>query len=182
MIEARRRRSPRLRDYDYSQSGAYFVTVVTRGRRTLFGEVVDGEMRPSEAGAMAQAVWDALPRKFPSVEADVSVVMPNHIHGILFFDRPAGSTGRRHPSAAAGHPAPKLGAVIGAYKSLTTVRYAHGVRTAGWPPFDRHLWQRSYYDRVIRNEHELDNIREYIVNNPMQWQLDEENPDVYAES
>ena len=183
------RRSVRLRGYDYTHAGAYYVTIVAQDRVFLFGEVVGENVRLGEAGVMVQAVWEALPHRFPSIETDAFVVMPNHIHGIIVIDGPVGASlvdalddvGARVTMArdtrATTRVAPTLGDVIGAYKSSTTVEYARGVGTDGWRPFNRRLWQRNYYERVIRTNEELDRIREYIVNNPAQWEMDAENPD-----
>ena len=161
------RRSIRLQGYDYSQAGAYFVTVVTQGRKLLFGDVVGGEMRLNAAGEMAQRMWADLPGRFPDVDLDVFVVMPNHVHGIILIGEPARATTRF---------APTLGEIVGAFKSIVTVGYSRGVRAGMWRPFRGRLWQRNYYEHVIRNEPQLDSAREYIVNNPLQWELDRENP------
>ncbi len=191
--ERQRRRSIRLKRYDYSQTGAYFVTIVAQGQVCLSGEVVGEDMQLNEAGAMVCQVWEALPLRFPGTYADAFVVMPNHIHGIIAINQPVGaplvgaqsqSVGVQTPAdalpsagdGATTRVAPTLGDVIGAYKSLTTVRYVRGVNMMAWPPFQGRLWQRNYYERVIRNEDELGRVREYIVNNPLKWELDSENP------
>ena len=183
--EARRRRSIRLKGYDYSRTGAYFVTTVTQNRLCLFGDVVGDEMHLNEAGIMAQKMWETLPHRFPGRDLDAFVIMPNHIHGIIAINEPVGASvvSAQDNSMATGERAttrvaPTLGDVMGAYKSLTTIEYARGVTTWGWQSFDRRLWQRNYYERVIRDGRELDRAREYIANNPMQWALDSENPDV----
>ena len=183
--EARRRRSIRLKGYDYSRTGAYFVTTVTQNRLCLFGDVVGDEMHLNEAGIMAQEMWETLPHRFPGIDLDAFVIMPNHIHGIIAINEPVGASvvSAQDNSMATGERAttrvaPTLGDVMGAYKSLTTIEYSRGVTTWGWQSFDRRLWQRNYYERVIRDGRELDRAREYIANNPMQWALDSENPDV----
>jgi REP element-mobilizing transposase RayT len=196
--ERHHRRSIRLRGYDYSQAGAYFVTICTQDRAGPFGEVVDGEMRLNDAGRMVLAVWDELPSRFPTVEVDAFVIMPNHVHGIVVIaDAPAAANVRAglvpaaanvraglvpaHSGATTDHGAttrvaPTLGDVVGAFKSLTTVLYARGVNSYGWPPFCKRLWQRNYYEHIIRNEEALDAIRQYIVDNPVRWAFDRENP------
>ena len=183
--EAQRRRSIRLKGYDYSRAGAYFVTTVTQNRLCLFGDVVGDEMHLNEAGIMTQEMLETLPRRFPGIDLDAFVIMPNHIHGIIVINEPVGASlvGAQDNSMATGERAatmvaPTLGEVMGAYKSLTTIEYARGVTTCGWKSFYRRLWQRNYYERVIRDGRELDRAREYIANNPMQWALDSENPDV----
>jgi REP element-mobilizing transposase RayT len=155
----------RLRHYDYSTSGAYFITICTQARVCLFGRVVDGEMEPSEAGKMIAQVWDEIPLQYPDVELDESVVMPNHFHGIIVL----GDQGRAQGPAPTSIPD-----IICHFKSLTTARYRHGVNALGWNPFPGKLWQRSYHDHVIRNQYDLDAIREYILSNPAGWTQDEQ--------
>ena len=169
------RRSIRLKGYDYAQVGAYFVTIAVRGRLALFGEVVDGEVRLNDAGEMAREVWQASPQRFPFVEVDAFIVMPDHVHGIIVIR----GAGTRAPIKDAPTPdradtavtptTQALGDVVGAYKSLTTAAYIQGVHTAQWPPFDRRLWQRNFYERVIRDEYEMNELRAYIRDNPTRW-------------
>lgn len=192
------RRSTRLRDYDYAQAGAYFVTICAQHRECLFGEIVDGAMVLNAAGKMVQSVWDTLPNRYTHVALDAFVVMPNHIHGILVLtdpvgaplvgaqtlvgakilvDDPSGTATRAPTTRAPTRGAPTmLGGVVGAYKSLTTVEYVCGIKTMGWQRFPGKIWQRNYYEHIIRNETDLARIREYIENNPIQWALDSENP------
>ena len=146
------RRSIRLSSYDYSQAGVYFVTVVTQDRDCRFGEVRDCEMWLNNAGKIVAEVWNGLPARFPGLAIDGFVVMPNHIHGILeindvgaplvgaLVDSPATSS---KDNGATTRVAPTLGAIIGAYKSLTTLQYIRGVRNEGWPAFQGRLWQRK---------------------------------------
>ena len=162
-----RRRRMRLEGYDYRQAGAYFVTVCTQGRACVFGSVADGAMILNDAGALVQEEWCSLPARFPHVCLDTYVVMPNHIHGIIVVDM-----GGRAPASGV----PPLGEIVGAFKSVTTLKYVRGVKCAGWRPFDGRLWQRGYYEHIIRAEESLGKIREYISNNPQQWLLDSENP------
>ena len=172
--EIHRRRSIRLDGYDYSQAGAYFISLVAQGRLCYFGKVVDGLMRLNDAGEMIRQVWDGLPDRFPLIAIDEFVVMPNHVHGVILLRQPAPTT-----EATAGSTegvAPRLWDVVRAFKSVTTLEYGKGVRGLGWQPFEKRLWQRNYYERVVRNESELGAIREYIANNPKNWELDRENP------
>ena len=175
--EIHHRRSIRLGGYDYSSAGAYFVSIVAQGRLCLFGRVVDGEMRLNGAGEMVRRVWDGMPDRFPFIGLDEFVVMPNHVHGVIFFRQVLATEGVA-AMASTGAPAraPTFGEVVGAFKSVTTVEYGRGVREAGWQRYDERLWQRNFYERVIRNERELNLIREYIVRNPMKWESDRENP------
>lgn len=124
------RRSIRLKGYDYAQSGAYFVTVATRDRLCLFGDVVEEKMCINVAGAMVQKVWDELPSRFPTIGLDAFVVMPNHVHGIIVLPQPVGVplVGTQEDRATT-RIAPTLGDILGAFKSITTVRYTVGVKT-----------------------------------------------------
>ena len=166
--------------------GAYFMTIVIQDRPCLFGDVVDDEVRPNLAGIMAQQSWEELPLRFPSIDLDAFVVMPNHIHGIVLIHRPVGASLvgalARNVQRISGARAtevvpPTLGDVVGAYKSITTVRYGQGVKANGWRRFTGRLWQRNYYERVIRDAEEMERAREYIVNNPIGWKEDPENTD-----
>jgi REP element-mobilizing transposase RayT len=164
------RRSIRLPGYDYSQAGAYFVTVCTHRRRCLSGQIADGEMHLSEAGHIARAVWHELRARFPFIESDQFVVMPNHVHGIVLavgaqFIAPTNLPTRQ----GAINRAPTLGEIVRVFKALTT-RRIHASRVADFG------WQRNYFEHVIRNERELNLIQRYIIANPMQWDLDCENP------
>lgn len=175
----------RLKGYDYSTEGMYFVTVCTQGYENLFGGITDNHMRLTEAGRVVEKVWRALPDRFSMVELDEYVVMPNHFHGIIAVRtgeprvRPYSHGDHKegdHKDRPYGTEDNSLARVIQAFKSLTTHAYIEGVNFQEWPPFPGRLWQRNYYDRVIRSEKELANIRQYIVDNPAKWDLDENNP------
>jgi len=177
----RSRRSIRIKDFDYSAPGAYFVTICAERRECLFGQVRDAAVRLTDAGEMIAAEWRELPRRFPFVELDVFQVMPNHVHGVLFLGcrgesciRPKESG--EHEVRPYGTLPGSLARVIQAFKSITTSRYIAGVRSRGWEPFVRKVWQRNYYEHVIRNESDLADIRDYIGENPARWAEDEYNP------
>lgn len=182
-----RRKMPRLAGFDYSQAGAYFVTICTQKRVCTLGEIVDAEMIFSEAGRMVQEVWLDMPSHYPGVGTDAFVVMPNHVHGIIILATESadgvGAGPRACLPADSGRPqgvAPTrmgLSDVVHRFKSFTTARYRHGVKRSGWPPFPGRLWQRNYYEDVIRKDDNLLNSRQYIENNPRQWDMDNENPD-----
>ena len=181
----RRRQSPRLSNYDYSQAGAYFVTVCVQARQALLGEIIHGEMRLNQAGFMVERWWNKLESKFSALETDFYVVMPNHFHGIVWVPEaepccgpnPGTSPGNSPlPPAKGGHTGPPLQRVVQWFKTMTTNEYIHGVKVHGWPRFQGSLWQRSFYDHVIRDEASLNRIREYISTNPLRWDLDRENP------
>ncbi len=167
------RRTIRLRGYDYSTVGAYFVTICVNRRGCLLGKVVDGEMQLNNAGRMVRSVWDEMPEHYPGVEIDEFAVMPNHIHGIVFLvgAGPRARTKGRQPQEVA--PTLSLPDVVHRFKTMTTHQYTRGVKEYGWTPFPGKLWQRNYYDHIIRNEDDLNALREYIVNNPVKWETDE---------
>lgn len=168
------RRSIRLMDYDYSKAGAYFVTICTQNKECLFGSVIDGKMRSNDSGNMIQGWWTKMPDKFPTTEIDEHIVMPNHFHGIIFIVGAPLVGARISANDRAGtRPAPTLGDVIGVFKSITTHSYTEGVIEKQWQRFPGKLWQRNYYERIIPNETELNKIREYIINNPLNWETDE---------
>ena len=163
------RRSIRLKDYDYSQPGAYFVTLCTHQRDCLFGTIKEGNMIPSPTGDIVASCWYDLPAHYPHVEIDEFVVMPNHVHGIIIL---------RHPDdvGAGFKPAPTckrhgLTEIVRAFKTFSA-RHANVARNT----LGMHLWQRSYYEHIIRDEHDLHAIREYIANNPAGWERDDYNP------
>ena len=162
------RRSIRLPGYDYSQPGMYFVTICVEEKKCLLGEVIKGEMVVNEYGRIVQEEWYRSVEIRHEVQLDEFVVMPNHLHGIVVL---VGATGRS-PLRLKPGPSPRsLGSFVGGFKSATTTRINDLRGTHGIP-----LWQRNYYEHVIRNEDDLHRIREYIQTNPLRWELDRENP------
>jgi REP-associated tyrosine transposase len=167
------RRSLRLQGDDYTIDGAYFVTIVTQDRALLFGNVDDCEVRYSDAGLVIDSWWRSIEPRFPTVLTDEYVVMPNHLHGVLFIggqtenDRPwkGGHTGPPLQRNVPGNPS--LSKIMQWFKTMTTNVYIRGVKEDGWPPFRKRLWQRDYHDHVVRNERALNDIRAYIINNPV---------------
>jgi REP element-mobilizing transposase RayT len=178
--EIHHRRSLRLKGYDYTQAGAYFVTICCQHRRCVFRDIVDGEMRMNEAGQIVQAVWEELPIRCPGVDTDAFVIMPNHVHGIVTIGLDAGVGAQfiapMHQGAmnqGAMNRAPTLGEVVRVFKAVSTYR----IRRRGCPWF---AWQRNYYEHIIRDDEDLTRIREYIRLNPVLWAEDAENPDRIA--
>ena len=180
------RLSIRLRGYDYSQAGAYFITICTQNRGCLFGDVAGGEMRLNDAGRSVEQCWNEIPAHFPNVELDAFVIMPNHIHGVLWITK---TVGARH-AVPLQHAVPQhndtpgmeqfgrpvagsIPTIMRSFKSAVTKRINEMRRTPGVP-----VWQRNYYEHIIRNDESLNLIREYIVNNPLQWSMDRENPEI----
>lgn len=168
------RHSIRLKNYDYSKSGLYYVTICTENRECLFGDIVDGKMVLNNIGNMIEKWWNKIPKRFNMAKLDVFQIMPNHIHMIIHIVG-AGFI-PAHGERATTRVAPTtLGDIIGAFKSLTTHEYITGVKNNGWKPFDKRLWQRNYYEHIIRSENDLNKIRDYILENPNMWYRDRNN-------
>jgi len=176
-LEKHHRHSVRLKGYDYSCTGAYFITICAWNRECIFGEIIEGEIKLNACGTIVQQEWMRTRDLRPNIELDEFVVMPNHFHGIVIIN--AGNICRdmaRHAPTGRQFAKPianSLSTVIGAFKSSVTKLINILRNTPGMP-----VWQRNYFERVIRNEKELFRIREYIRINPAQWDIDEENPDV----
>jgi putative transposase len=178
------RRSIRLQGYDYSTPGAYFVTICVQHRICLFGQVVDDEIQMNDAGQMIQMCWEQLPHRFPALALDAFVVMPNHFHAVAILvgaplvgaQGAQGAPVTRSASRRGAEGALTIGDVIGAFKSTTTNEYIRNVQRAGWAPFDRLLWQRNYWEHIIRNDSALNRIRDYIQANPARWTNDQLHP------
>jgi putative transposase len=175
------RHSIRLQNYDYAQPGGYFITTVTYHRNLLFGEIVNEEMQLNDFGKVAEECWRAIPEHFPNVELGASVVMPNHVHGIIIIkentltkNSPL-TVGARHvsplpqPSNPHGFKRGSISAIVGSFKAAVSKHIAREHNATG-------IWQRNYYEHVIRNQEDWDRIHKYIESNPSQWAEDEENP------
>ena len=172
--EIHRRRSIRLKEYDYSQANAYFVTLCSQHRECLFGEIKAGIMHLNYAGLMATKWYQTLQNKFTNLQCDEFVCMPNHIHFIIqITENPTvGAHPRVRPDDEIDHPKISIPTIVQWYKTMTTNEFIRGVKENGWQPFNGRLWQRNYWERVIRNETELNQIRDYIQTNPMRWEQD----------
>lgn len=169
-FEARRRRSIRLHDFDYASAGAYFITIVTQDRKCLFGEIVDKEIRLNALGRTVQNEWEKSAQIREEIELDAFVVMPNHVHGVVMItDRSVRATGRS--PLQSGPFSRSLGAFVSGFKSVVTKRVNELRGTPRTP-----VWQRNYFEHVIRNEESLHRIRQYIIDNPTRWEFDRENP------
>ena len=184
------RRSIRLQGYDYSQVGAYLVTIVTWRREFLLGEIMNGEMRLSRYGEIIQKWWEEIPVHFSNVETGAFVIMPNHVHGIIFILDGRGTVpvpkddgenpvlqNNKMPGVIQGGETPPLqvptlGQIIAYFKYQST-KEMNGVENAGTVT---KFWQRNYYEHVIRNEQDLQNKTDYIEANPLLWDEDGENP------
>ncbi|QPM69088.1 transposase [Atribacter laminatus] len=208
--DLRHRRSLRLKDYDYSQAGMYFITIDTQNYQWLFGDIKGETMHLNAAGKMIEKWYWELSNKFPDIQYDEYIIMPNHIHFIIHKidtttmrpDMRSDTVGAdrcvrpkdnqnssveqkkgRHP----GLPLRKIGknreytirssipTLVQWFKTITTNEYVRQVKQNGWIPFNGRLLQRNYYEHIIRNEIELNQIREYIMNNPLKWECDQDD-------
>jgi len=148
------RRSIRLLGYDYTQAGAYFITICVQNRENLFGAIRNGKMQPNAAGEMVGRWYDELANKFPGLLCDEFVCMPNHVHFVLINQES------------------DIRGVVQWFKTMSTNAYIRAIKEHGWPPLAGRLWQRNYWEHIIRDETELDQIRQYIQENPVRWQTD----------
>jgi REP-associated tyrosine transposase len=188
-----------LKGYDYSSEGAYYVTIVTQGRECLFGEIIDGEMYLNEYGDIVQKWWNEIPIHFPTVELGMFVIMPNHVHGIIFI-----TTERRGEAQSVSPPynpnnniqdthvaetfnlgeeppvgreilplrRPTLGQIVAYFKYQSTKEMNRIETDKAITKF----WQRNYYEHIIRDEKDLQNKTDYIEANPTLWDEDDDNP------
>ena len=159
------RRSIRLKDYDYSQTGWYYVTLVVQNRECLLGKVVNDSMELSAPGKIAKNNWLKIPYLRPNIGLDEFIIMPNHFHGIVIIN--GNLNVRATDSVAPTLRANSLGSILGQFKSASTkeIQKSH---------ISRFKWQRNYWERVIRDEAELNRIRKYIIENPINWNKDKE--------
>ena len=179
------RRSIRLKGYDYTQAGAYFITICSYQREHTFGEIMNGEMKLSKFGLVAKQQWEKLPKRFPNIELGAFVIMPNHEHGVIqTIEREVDSRGtadklndhndessRRAPTERFQKPVPNtIPTIVRSYKSAVAYRINLTRGTNGVP-----VWQRNYYEHIVRNQWELELITKYINYNPFNWQLDRDN-------
>ena len=168
--EIRHRHSVRLKGYDYSQAGAYFVTIVARQREVLFGGIVNREMVLNELGEIFRDEWEKTTIVRPNVELGEYIVKPNHFHGILVFvDDVEGATRRVAPTKTTLQSG-SLGAVMAQFKSIVTKRINRLRNVMGLP-----VWQRNYYEHIIRNHEDYLSKSNYIMDNPLNWENDDEN-------
>jgi REP element-mobilizing transposase RayT len=164
------RRSIRLKEYDYSQAGAYFVTICAQNRDCLFGDIIDREIQLNTVSKMVRMWWNYLPKKYPNVELDDYTIMPNHLHGIIVINDHY-RRGEVTSPLQSPLPQPTLGKIIAYFKYQSTKYVNQLHKTPGIK-----LWQRNYYEHIIRDENEINRIRKYIIENPLKWDMDNENP------
>ena len=165
-----RRKSPRLQYFDYRQTAVYFVTTCTRDKRSTLGSIHSGVLTPTPLGRLVEKYWSAIPEHSNRVELDLFVVMPNHVHGLVVIDNPSiPSEARRLPGGLRSH---SLGTVVGTFKAAVT----RMGRVQGIVNHDP-VWQRGFWEHIVRGPKALDRIRRYIIENPGRWQYDCENQD-----
>jgi REP element-mobilizing transposase RayT len=181
-INLKKRKSIRLKDYEYSRPRAYFITICVKDKECIFGKVLDKKMKISDCGALAHRFWFQLPKKFSHIRLDKFVVMPNHVHGILIIQkhpvRYKDSLDQDNPGAMNHTPTldlgqrhiyVPLGEIVRSYKSVVT----RNIRKLG---HDYFRWQPGFFDRILTNNLSLKKIQHYIITNPTNWEKDEENP------
>jgi REP element-mobilizing transposase RayT len=167
-VELPYRKMIRLKEYDYTCTGLYFITICVNNRLRLFGEIGYNEygnsaMVLNKAGNMILKVWEQIPIYYSGIDISAFQIMPNHIHGIISI---VGSTKERTLGILS------LPDIVQRFKTLTMKRYIDGVKQDGWERFDKKLWQRNYYEHIIRDEQDYQSIYQYISNNPVKWQDD----------
>jgi REP element-mobilizing transposase RayT len=160
------RKTLRLKGYDYNLPGLYFVTICARARECTLGIVEEGRVHLSDIGKIVTKEWSNLLNHYPNIGLDEFVIMPNHVHGIIEIT--TGRGGFRNPPLQKQYGLPEI---VRGFKTWSA-RKINEHQNTEYIPF----WQRSFYDHIIRNEKELYAIRKYIRNNPLQWELDQENP------
>jgi len=195
------RKSIRLKNYDYTRAGLYFVTICANHRQSIFGYIDDGVMMLNDAGRMIEKWYVELENKFEKIKCHQMVVMPNHIHCIIEIEgghaktettikndtNPVGVdlcvcphvANRTVPkrNTTGRHAGLPLHEVIQWFKTMTTNEYIRGVKNSGWQSFDKKMWQRNYWEHIIRNEQSYIKLVEYIENNPLKWDMDSLHPD-----
>jgi len=163
----------RLKDYDYSSAGYYFVTIVSYKRKNIFGEIIDGQNNLNPLGIIVEKTWREIPAHFPYIEVDSHIVMPNHFHGILIISEIRAQHVRaQHAEPLRETKAQPLGLIIRSFKSAVTKR----VHDLGLFIGEK-IWHRNYYEHIIRDEEDYQSIAEYIETNPLNWQYDHDNPE-----
>ena len=171
------RKSLRLKGYDYSTPGKYFITICAQDREMRFGEIINGKMITNDVGKMIETVWREIPQFYPGIGIDAFQIMPNHFHGIIVIMETCQSWGidtamnsnditDRGTGPRAWPVKLSLPDVMHRFKTMTTKRYVDGVKNSGWERFNKKLWQRSYWERIIMSERHLKRVRVYIEKNP----------------
>ena len=171
----KKRKPNRLKGYDYNQQGYYYITICTKNRLNPFGEIINNIMHLSQTGEIENKFWIAIPEHFKNIELDEFIIMPNHIHGIIIVNNgDVGNNGVGHPN----HPIRAISVDNYDRTKMIVSKIIHGFKSSATREIRRQLndfnfsWQKSYYDHIIRDENDLNRIREYISNNPTNWETD----------
>ena len=171
-----KRQSIRLKGYDYSKEGLYFITIGTQNMGYLFGEIIENKMELNYAGRLIEKCWKEIPEYYSGFELHGYIVMPNHIHGIIEIVDKAEEhlkiQGRDRTLPVQRQKQLSISELIQRYKTLTTNRYIKAVKDGILPSFDRRIWHRNYYENIIRNEEKYERVVNYIRNNPRNWKED----------
>ena len=173
--DSHHRRSIRLKGYDYSNNGYYFITICSKNRECIFGNLIVGALLAcaqdrielSIAGKIVDKHWNNIPNEYENIYLDEYIIMPNHIHGIVIIDKDNG---------AQASSAPTISQIMRSFKSKSGIEYLKHIKDNDLNLSGK-LWQRNYYEHIIRDENELEQIRTYIVNNPIKWNEDNDNPE-----
>ena len=196
--EKHHRQSIRKKGYDYSQPGMVFVTICTQSRVCLFGDVIDKEMVLNEAGRMIEKWVHILNEKYTDIRCENFIVMPNHVHVVIQItvgadrcvcphdegniprpnetDQSESGETDQSDFKRGKHIGLPLSRVIQWFKTMTTNEYIRNIKSGYWHSLDGRLWQRNYYEHIIRNEKDLNRIRKYIISNPVAWDANLDNP------
>ncbi len=161
------RKNNRLKEYNYTSNGYYYVTICTNGRSKWLGNVINDEMIINSYGAICQQCWRDIPNHYNNLAIDTYIIMPNHIHGILIIGNVNKREGYKPSPTNKLH---SLSEIIRGFKTFSSKQINKTIKTK-----NKFEWQRSFYDHIIRNDKSLNNIREYIINNPKAWEKDENN-------
>lgn len=207
--EIHHRRSIRLKGYDYSSIGSYFITICAQNRENLFGDVIDNKMVLNNAGEMVKKWVIETENKFKNISIDEYIIMPNHFHSIMSIlnvgadlrvcpndenicpnDKnicpndenicPNDNPGYKGEHTGSPQPKIEIPEIVQWFKTMTTNEYIKGIKNGIYLPFDKRIWQHNYYERIIRNETEFNKIKEYIINNPVNWLNDKNNIEIRA--
>jgi REP element-mobilizing transposase RayT len=193
------RRSIRLGEYDYTIEGLYFITICLQNYKCLFGNILDDIITLNDAGKMIETEWLSLPNRYSLIQLHEFIIMPNHFHAIIQIAKPskdginetvvsssivenvgAALSGNEKNTGAALVAAHRnenktISDIVGAFKSITTVKYIQGVKTLSWPHFEDRLWQHNYWEHIIRRQESYQQIADYIITNPAKWKVDKLN-------
>ncbi|MDD2516417.1 MAG: hypothetical protein PHF26_04340 [Candidatus Gracilibacteria bacterium] len=186
MYKGPNRKNMRLREYNYSENGHYFVTICTKDKISFFGEIKDGEMLLNEFGKIAKNLWMESDLHFKNCKVDEFIIMPNHLHGIIIIEDYLTGNIDLHKQKVGNADLHKQKVGNADLRSLQRTKMylskiIHGFKSSFTRKINKEIennnfsWQNSFYERIIRNEEELGKIREYIVNNPLKWEFDEDN-------